>query len=345
MFLCYTDRIMPRRKEPIYRHVLRDAFSAAWYAKRIWPVALVAGILLSGSIYDVLWRLLNALSPQLSLGSFVGYFGRQAVSTWSQFSLTDLILDGIQVFQLSALLLIIAMAVAGLSAICQGALVFYLANKNGKAFPKVKEAITVGARAFWPIFVLNLLAILVVWATRTILGVALAITTEAGTIAAASLFFLAFIVFSLVAIIAVIIQIFALHAMILQGADLMQALERAGRLLREHWVIAAETAALLFVISVGAGMLFTAIALIFSIPLFMVLIVGTILGVTPLLSAALYVAIIGFFVVLLFAVAYLVTLQYATWTHLYQRLGEGGALPKVHRWFRQLVHGFHVPGS
>jgi hypothetical protein len=44
-------------------------------------------------------------------------------------------------------------------------------------------------------------------------------------------------------------------------------------------------------------------------------------------------------------VGYLVTLQYATWTLLYQRLGEGGALPKVHRWVRQFVHGFHVPGS
>ena len=336
---------MPRHKEPIYRHVLRDAFTNAWQAKRAWPIALVAGILLSGSVYDVLYRLLNALSPQLSLGSLLGFFGKKAITNWSQFSLTDLILDGIQAFQLSAFLIIIAFAIAGLSVICQGALVFMLANKRGEKQPKIKEALTVGAHAFWHVFVLNMLAILVVWATRTILVVTLAITTEAGTVGSAALYMVAFIVFALVAIAAVIIQIFALHAMILQGATLMQSLERAGRLLQEHWVITVETAALLFVISIGAGILIAATALVFAIPLFIILMAGTILGITSLLSAALYVGITAFIVAILLIAAYLVTLQYATWTLLYQRLGEGGALPKVHRWFRQLVHGFHVPGS
>lgn len=337
---------MPRPKEPIYRHVLRDAFLRAWEAKRIWPVALIAGILLSGSIYDVVWRLLNALTSQTSISVTVGFFTQQAFYNWSRFNFTDLILSGIQVFQFTAILIILGFAVAACSVICQGALVFFLGNRGGRRTgPTLKETLSVGAHAFWPVFVLNLLVMFVLWGTRSALAVTLSIAADAGTIGFYFLYLAAFIVFVAVAIAAVIIQIFALQAMILQGATLLEALERAGKTLQEHWVIATETALLLFAISLGSGLLFTAATLAFMVPLFLVIILGNLLGISNVLSIALPAGIALFIAALLILGAYLVTLQYATWVNLYRRLGEGGALPKIHRWYRQLIHGFHVPGS
>ena len=45
------------------------------------------------------------------------------------------------------------------------------------------------------------------------------------------------------------------------------------------------------------------------------------------------------------AAAMLTQLQVATWTFLYRRLGEGGVVPKLHRWIRNLVGTFSVPRS
>lgn len=337
---------MPRPKDPIYRHVLRDAFTRAWEAKRIWPVALIAGILLSGSVYDVIWRLLNSLASQTSLTVTVGFFTQQAFHSWSQFNLADMILSGVQVFQLTAVILILGFAVAACSIIGQGALVFFLGNRGGRRTgPTIKESLSVGAHAFWPIFVLNLLVLFVLWATRSALAVTLSMTADAGTIGSYFLYLAAFTVFAAVAITAVIIQIFALQAMILQGATLIQSLERAGRALQGHWVIAVETALLLFLISLIAGFLFTAATLAFMVPLFLIIMLGSMLGINNFIGIVMPVGVALFVAALLVLGAYLITLQYATWVNLYRRLGEGGALPKLHRWYRQLIHGFHVPGS
>lgn len=57
---------MAKMHEPLYRPILRSAFQIAWQEKRLWWIALLAGILLTGSVYDIIWRGLNALAPQAS---------------------------------------------------------------------------------------------------------------------------------------------------------------------------------------------------------------------------------------------------------------------------------------
>jgi hypothetical protein len=331
--------------EPLYRPVLREAFRVAWRGARLWPLALVAGILLSGSVADVVWRMSNALAPQASLSSAVTLFWARALQGWSGFQLTDILIGGVRVFQISALFLIIGFAIAGLSVICQGALVFAIGTGRATKRLRVRDAITVGARAFWPVFVLNLFGSVILIATRSLLGMIIALAHSTGSAGVYLLYLASFTVFVLLAILVTIIQIFALNAMILQGATIVQAIERAAKMVQAHWVAVTETALILFVLSLGAWVAALLANALLAIPVFTLLMTASLLGSQTLTFASLLLLLIGILLVLLTVLGAFITLQYATWTLLFRRMGEGGVVPKIHRWFRHLTHGYHVPGA
>lgn len=330
--------------EPLYRPVLRDAFQAAWRERRAWIVALCAGLLLSGSVYDALWRMMNAFTPRASLPATIAVFWTQAASSWSNIRFADVVIGGIQIFQLSAFLLIVAFAVISFSVICQGALTFLLGSGRSQALT-LKQSLTIGARAFWPVLVLNILALAVLLASRSLLAISVTIASSAGTLATGLLYVVAFIAFTLLVTVAVILQIFTLNAMILQGASLAQGLQRAAQLLHRHWIIAFETALILFLISLGGWAMAIIAEGVLAIPLFVLFFVGLSLGSSQLFATAIILMVLLFFAILAVIAGWMVTLHYATWTFLYRRLGEGGAIPKVHRWVRNLTGGYHVPGA
>lgn len=331
--------------EPVYRPVLKEALNMSWRSPRLWPLALGAGILLTGSVYDVAWRMMNALAPQASLSAFLGVFWSRATNSWSQFSLGETIFGGVQVFQITALFTILGFAIAGLSVICQGALVFAVGNNRIGKQPTMRELLAVGARSFWPVLVLNIMSLAVLLATRALFAISLSVAADSGKAGPYFLSILAFITFTVIAAAAAIIQIFALNAMILQGATLAQALVRGARILERHWVVAVETAVILFVAALvsSAAVLIANIAL--GLPLFFLLLAVTALGPPFLLTMMFVTSIVLFGLVLLAVGGWLIVFQYSSWTLLYRRVGEGGALPKLHRWVRSITHDTHIPGA
>lgn len=339
--LCYNFFNMFH--EPLYRPVLREAFKTAWKGWRLWPLALIAGILLSGNVYDVLWKLLNAATPRFSFTATVAASWQGMMANLGGIGLSDAVIGGLHVLQFSVIFLILSGAIAGLSVICQGALVYGFGARNG--VPTLRDAVAVGAKAFWPVAVLNIFMLAFLFVIRILVAITVSVVGNAPTELTVLAYVLAFVVFAAVSVAAMIIQVFALNAMILQGSTLSQALARAAQVLKRHWIIAAETGAILFVISVGAWLLTVALNTVIAIPAFLLLILSAVLGSGFLLKLSLIV-IVGFFLAVMLAVgAWLVAVQYATWTTLYRRLGEGGTVPKIHRLLRRLTHGYTIPGA
>ncbi|MEN9558174.1 MAG: hypothetical protein RL141_543 [Candidatus Parcubacteria bacterium] len=333
--------------DPVYRHILADAFRSALRNVRAWPLAFFAGIFLTGSVSDLLWKMMN-LGVEEGRGLFPSLSGlwSNAMTVWPSLRLTDLILGSLQVLQGTALLLILTAAVFGFSVICQGAIVFIIGTSSpeGKR-GRIREALTVGARAFWPVCVLNILILAGLWAVRMLVAALLLVAVQAGTAMTFLAYVIAFVAFVLVAAAAIVIQVLAVNAMILQGATLSKALERAAHLLHHHWIIATEIAVILFGIALGGAMLVVAINAVISIPVFILITTAAIIQSPALLHFLLGTTVTVFILSVLLVGALQIMLQYATWTLLYQRLGEGGALPKIHRWIRQVTRRYSVPGS
>lgn len=331
--------------ESVYRPVLRDALITAWQEKRLWPFAIFAAMLLSGSVADVFWSKVNVLAPQASVLSAVVPFWEKAAMTWSKLSATELVIGSLQAFLMAAFGLLLVFALIAASAISQAVLVYTIgAGRRGKE-ASIRDAVTVGARSIWPVLVLNLLALAVLIATRSLIAIALSVAIGFPTGLLFTLYLAAFIVFTAVSVGAAIVQIYALNAMILQGATLLQAIVRGWNVLRRHWIISVETVALLFLISAGAYVLVIASGMLLAIPYLILLITSVALGSGTLFLLTAIIFILLFAAIVLGVLAMTVLAQYATWTYLYRIFGEGGFLPKVHRLVRSFFHQTRIPGA
>jgi hypothetical protein len=344
LFLLYYRHMDTFSNEPLYRPALKQAFAFSWRAKYLWPIAVLAGFLLSGSLYDVIWSKLNAIGAQASIASVLAPFWSQAVSNWPKLSTGQLIFGSLNVLILTCFFLIIGFALYAASVISQGAIVYAAGTKTDKKRP-LGAAITVGARALWPIFVLNVIITAVMLALRSLTALVLAFVSNGVGPLAFVAYMIAFVVFVVAAIAAVIVQIFALNAMILQGATLAQGLERGMILLQRHWVIAAETGAILFLISVAAYIAIVILGLLLTIPYVILLLVSAALKSGVVFACVTLVFILIFLLIAAAVFGFLTLVHYATWTALFRRFGEGGALPKLHRLVRAYTHSTHVPGA
>ncbi|MBD3251987.1 hypothetical protein GF380_06100 [Candidatus Uhrbacteria bacterium] len=334
--------------EPIYRRVLRDAFVQSWKEKRFWLIAAFAGALLSGSVYDVLLRGIPKGGPPTEpsfIGSLIPLWN-QFMAGWSSYNMVDLVLGSLNALIITGFVLVITFALFAISVIAQGTLVYAINTNHRKKTLRVRDALTVGARALWPVLVLNLIALAVLLATRGLIGITLSILLTNESAVLYLLYLLSFVLFVGIGSITIVIQIFALNGMILQGATLAQAIARGWEVFRRHWVVTVETIAMLFVISVGATILAFALGMILSVPYFIMAMVAIASFASPALwSIVTIVFMIVYFLILLALFGYTVQLHYTTWTLMFRKLGEGGVLPKLHRLTRAFIHQTHVPGS
>lgn len=330
-----------RSHGPVYRQVLSEAFRSAWTHKQYWPLAFFASMLLSAGAYDVVFRAVKSIGDQTATlieGPRLSMIGPAMASAWAQVPVADL-LTGLQAVLTIAILLV---AFAAMSCISQGGLVFAIGTGKDEK-PTVKTALGVGGRAFWPVAALNALSLALLWILRFLIAFPLYLLLSQDSTIARILYILSFLVFVAISFFIAVIHIFALNAMILQGASLSEAILRGYKLCKKNWIVTIETAAILCVVALGIGALWIGLYLIAMIPLFAAVISAAVVQSPGLLYGTMGVAL-GLFAIAMFsATAFVTHLQYATWTILYRRLGEGGVLPKIHRLARTIFHLTGVP--
>lgn len=330
-----------RQHRPLYREILTHAFRAAWREKRYWPLAIFASLLLSAGSYDVLLNAVDAIGTQ---AMFFGASGSASfVSLQSAMAGASGILGWMAGVQASLAVALIFLAFIILSVISQGGLVYALgAVRRGKR-PTLGEAFRVGGGAFWPVAALNAVVLSTLWILRFLISFPLYLAIEHTTPGVWFLYFISFLVFMALSFVVTLVHIFALNAMILQGAPVAIAIVRGYETFKRHWVVSIETALLLFVVAIATTA--TAIVAFFfaSVPLVAALVAATASGSTAIFATVLGIGLALLLLALLSVASFLTQLQYATWTFLYRRIGEGGALPKIHRWVRNLFGITAVP--
>lgn len=328
--------------KPVYRDVLRHAVNVAWNDKRSWILSLLAGILLTASSYDVLWNALRGITDQGSSlttpgAAFMAAIQRLGASGYDR---TIAVIGGVEMLLAIALVIL---AVLGLSCIAQGALVHALGARRRGRVATLSESFRVGAGAFWPLAALNACTAASLWILRLLPSLPLSFAIQEQSTVSYIVYMISFIIFVALAFFVVILHIFALNAMILQGASLGEGFRRGYELWKKHWVVVVETAVMQAAIAVGIWFLFVLVLMLSMIPIIALIIVSGIVQSAGLFTLTLFLAIMLFLFELIPTAAFTIQLQYAVWTFLYRRLGEGGVVPKLHRVFRGLTHSYKVP--
>jgi hypothetical protein len=109
---------------------------------------------------------------------------------------------------------------------------------------------------------------------------------------------------------------------VLKKCSLVDALERSIVLLKAHWLVTLEMAALLGVVSVLVGALVLFIAWLFIVPTFIAAAVLWQLGFGAWGTIVGLIALVVLIVLLFFFAAWLATFQWTAWTMLYVRLTQ-----------------------
>ncbi len=336
---------LPSRQhnQPLYRSALRHAFEAAWRDRRLWPLALFASLLLSAGSYDVLLRAVDLIVNQTSVVAR----GASSPGTW--FLLQHLWKNGSDIVSISLgvqafiALTVFAIALVVFSCVSQAGLVYALGATRRGSRPTLLEAIHVGASAFWPVAALNAIVLTTLWIVRFLAGFPLYLTLTHPTPENFALYLLSFCLFVAASFVVTMIFIFALNALVLQGAPVAEALIRGVAVFKKHWLIAIETSVLLLCVALCLIAGFIVVSFFLMIPFMASLVAAAAFGSGWLWSAIVAGGYLLFVCGFLIFVAFLTQFQYATWTFLYRAIGEGGAVPKLHRWMRSLFGITRVP--
>lgn len=321
-------KIAGQKHGPVYREILKHALRAAWHDRRYWILSFFASFLLTAGVYDYV---LNTLTRMARYQSFTWPTASDLFSGfWVNAGSITGIFATLQTVALGAVLVI---AVLGFSCIAQGALVYVLGAKKFNHAPELRKALYIGTQTFWPIAALSILAN----GLFLLMGAAFfAVAFWSNSLP--SLFYPVLVVLGLIETLLAfaigILQIFAVNAVVLQGAKLTDALSRAYDILKRNWLVTIETALLLLVLALTLELVFMWFAFFISFIFRIVAFSAWSFNSQSLYLGAAFVWLIVLGGARFALTAFKTQLQFATWTLLYRRLGEGGVLPKLHRVLR-----------
>ncbi|MFA6446722.1 MAG: hypothetical protein WCW31_00505 [Patescibacteria group bacterium] len=336
-----TKSLLPHDK-PVYREIIPHALKTAWKNPLFWLFGVFAAILNTGGSLDVVWKFWSSVQTQ---GSNM-FVGDSTARLWNASQIAQNGLNWLHISQgivVILFFLILVLAFAAASCIAQGALVYNVGGMKLLKKTSFKQILSIGAKAIIPIAILDIIVIIAVWLARFAISLPLSFVLGKNSTLMMVLYVITFIIFFVVAVGISIMQIYALNAMILQGATLVQAFKRAWEVIIEHWLVTLETAILQGLVVFAIGAVAAIIGIILTIPfmaLYMLSIVNNNLLLFNLTIGCYLVIFVLYSLVLL---GFVVTFQYSIWAQMFKKFGEGGVVPKLHRLVRALTNRTSVP--
>jgi hypothetical protein len=342
--ICYAgDNLMLRTNVknpdgPIYREVLKQAFEASWRDRRFWLLAFPTFFLSSAGVYELAWKSVESSTDKtaiLSQAGFLGEVGRTFLDTlMASGSFLNIVLG----FQAFLIVGIIAFSLLGLACIAQGGLIYAIGARRRELPPTLGDAIKIGAACFWPLFSVNTLVIVIMWMLRFLAALPLVYVLNNFSQLNWILYLVTFAIFVGFQFFVSILQVFALNAIVLQGASVVDAISRAYQMFKKHWLVSIETAAILILVAMVISIGFFGVVSVLLLPLLLLALTAITLQSATMLGFSFTIGTAFMLITMGCTLAFLTQFQYATWTYLYRRLGEGGALPKIQRWFYTIVN-------
>ncbi len=312
----------------LYRVVIRSALIAGWKERRLWGLAILAGLLHTGGILDVMVRTLQTISEQTPSIFSTNWLIPLPTTFFGMTALT--IKTGV------ALLMLLTIFIA--SVISQSALAIGVSPRNATR-PRLAllQLLFAAGRFFWPVATLNVISLGLLWGSRFLLLLPLGFSLRDPSFLSVFIYLAAYCLFLGASLALTALHFFALQAIVIDQRTLMVALVRCYEHFKRAWVIVVETALVLTLVGVA---IFAFTLLVFAvavIPLFLLLAVAATLGYQTVVGIGMLIGILLFFALLFLAGSYAITMQYAAWGDLYLRIDERSARAKIHRLLHWLI--------
>ncbi len=328
---------MPKLHSPVYRQVLRQAWTITIKNKQLWILGFFATFLSNVGVYDILLR---GIQGSVNRGALQTLFvtGDPLALSVVSIPLTLWQIGSKLVFVIPVAIIAAALITLFISfaVISQGGIMFACAKTaKGMKFD-FKDALRAGVANFWPLLSTNIVS--KVLASLLLCGIGypvFLVLSHSGTLPLL-LYFALFLILVPAALAVSFLGLFTGAGLITKKLSLSDALKTAWTQFSTHWLVSLEMAfiilALGFLVTVGIILA----VLILSVPFIVLAVVaGSFAGST----GASFVFLVAFAVLLFTAIVIgsaFTTFQLSAWTLLYLRFVEKGAVAKIIRFFAAL---------
>lgn len=323
--------------DSLYRQILKKAWHITRKFGYLWPLGIFVAFLGNGGEYQVLINQVSAVRHQA-----------ETAASWSanlNALLPQLDTSFNTVIMLSLYLLVILAFICffiWLIISALGGLIKGITLANSEENSTFIGLLKIGAKKFWTLLGLNLIAKVIVFGALLLVITPLMIATFAQgyTLLNLLITILSFLIFVPLTIIISLATKYGSAFAVLNDEKFSSAFLNGWRLFRANWLVSLEMALILFGINLLAGLGFILAALLIFSPFFFFGIAYT-LENPDLLGTLMYVSLTLLLLLSLAVGALLSVFQIGSWTLLYSRLTTGGkAYSKLVRWVAILPEKF-----
>lgn len=312
----------------LYRVILKDAWNAVRRHKQLWVWGLFAALLGNAGEYQVVLTTLDRVSlgqpvPVLT-STFGGAFPTigsgmlfSLASTLSGDLFTTLLVVVAGLLLLACTFLFIWLTMVAVVSLIQSG----LALSRGDEVPSLSASVTSARHLFGPVLVLYVMG-RIVTTMFVMLVVLFGLLALADVYVGLPLFVVAaLVVLPAVFLISFVIR-YALMFLVQKPMSILEAIQRAVRLVQANWLVTLELALVLFVINTLIGMTIALAIYGLVLPMFQGAFVLWAIGAASQAMTMTIVAIVLFTIAVFGLGAFLGSFQWTAWTLLFRRLQE-----------------------
>ncbi len=318
--------------QPIYRAVLRQAFLITIKNRQLWILGFFATFIASTGVYDLAFR---GVQGAVNRGVFRALIIPQESLVLDVFSMPLSLLEfGTKLTVLLPIFIFLALICAvfiWLGVVSQGGIIFAVHKALRKTVPGAKESFCAGGARFWPLLGANLAAKILASLFLSGITVPIFIMLKSDGLLPTALYFALFLLLVPGALVVSFLGILSSAGIITKKLSLWEAIKTAWTQFSKHWLVCIEMA---FII-LGLGILVTVgiifAVLILSVPFVVLAVIASLFAGS---AGAGFVFLIAFAVLFLFVITIgsaFTTFQIASWTLLFLRFTEKGAVAKIIR--------------
>lgn len=314
-------------RQPVYRPIFAKAIKILWQKKGLWLLGIFAGVLNTGAVLEVGFRIFTPVDGTESLSRiFVTNLipGYDAIRlTLIQFTL----IEPVRAVFTGLLLATFIVAIVYISVIAQAGIIEGTLTRKKL---KTNELLEQSQQFFGRIFLIDIFAKIAIAAllAGSVIPLSLIGTGLWENIIAS---YVVLILYAVLALVVSLLSILAAVSVVHGRHDLVESIEKAWLILRRHPIVILEIAIILFFAQILVLIGVALILLLLWVP-YLIGFIAAVLTTTTVLTAiaSLIYAAIAFAVIAL-ASGILTAFQYIVWSLVYQKLHGRGLKSKWHR--------------
>ncbi len=309
---------------PLYRAVLRDAATVTVRDRYLWPFALFAAVLLTGSAYDLILRSWDNIVGS-RLGGGTGFaltdaLAAVAVRVGGPATLADL---PWWLLPIALAVLAVAAFVFWFAAASQGTLLAAIAAEEERKRPNLATFFAEGKKAVLPLLGINVLVrLLVALAVLAVAAVLIpAAAAEDPFLAAGTI--LSFVILIPTAYLLVTLAFFAALGVVRFREPFPTAIGNAWSLVAHNWLVVVETSFLVLAADLAISVAIAVGAFVITVPFLVLFLMARVFNSLSGFWLILALYLVTLTVTIVAAAGAAVTFHYAVWTLLAERLRKG----------------------